>query len=72
MEWGRAGTGEAEEGHTASYRHWLADPALVMWLKSELELTETMMFGFWSHGGQVSQDLIEGGLEDNQNNLSSS
>lgn len=42
MEWGRAGTGEAEEGHTASYRHWLADPALVMWLKSQLELTETM------------------------------
>lgn len=24
-EWGKAGTGEAKEGHTASYRHRLAD-----------------------------------------------
>lgn len=37
MEWGEVGTGEAKEDHTASYRHRLADPALVMWLQPELE-----------------------------------
>lgn len=37
MEWGKAGTGEAKEGHTASYGHRLADPILVMWLQPELE-----------------------------------
>lgn len=75
MEWGKAGTEEAKEGHTASYRHRPADPPLSCDYNQSWNLTEAVkgkMSGVWSQGGQISQHLREEGLEDNQNKLSSS